>query len=562
MSAAVFHSGQAISVSVITGFLGSGKTTLLNFLLAHPDMEETAVLINEFGEVGLDHLMVRELDPGVVLLKSGCICCTVRGELVDGLKELYMRRLARDIPPFTRVVIETTGLADPLPIITCIMRDPLFRHVYRLDTIVTTVDAAYGYRQLTDHDEALRQAAIADCILLTKTDLTDDAAIGNLRKRLQELNPGARLIPAHFGQVPPTELFGTRYFDPTSKSRDIQRWLNEEAYTGSSHQQEAYPDDDHAHHQHDRVDVNRHDSRISSFCITVDEPIAWSLFKEWYEELAEKNGDFLLRVKGIVNILGEPAPFLIHCVQSTQHEPTPLPVWPDEDRRSRIVFITRDLPRGTIEKNLRDHLSRVPEAGSARAHTPRPFARQVHRPASGRWLNEAELSRLFAALADQEDQSAADALRLMLVTGVSCNDAREARWEEFDLKRKVWLKHALSAPRSTAKPRPRRIPLGDAALMLLTVLREHSPGKGYLFSGTTQEVPATRLDSVWTAAARLSGIEDFPLDELRPALATGLFAGLSPELTRSLMGLRNRGAREIVSGKPHVPTHMASSVKE
>src|SRR5688572_1497334 len=180
-----------IAVTLITGFLGSGKTTLLNHLLAHPRMARTAVLINEFGEVGIDQLIVREIDPSAVLLKSGCICCTVQGDLVDGLKELYMKRATGALPPFERVAIETTGLADPLPIIACLMRDPLFKHAYRLEGLITTVDALHGEAQLDRHVEAMRQASIADRLIITKTDLAAPGALERLAARLADINPGA-----------------------------------------------------------------------------------------------------------------------------------------------------------------------------------------------------------------------------------------------------------------------------------------------------------------------------------------------------------------------------------
>ena len=211
-----------VTVSLITGFLGSGKTTLLNHLLAHPRMEETAVLINEFGEIGLDHLMVKELDDDVVLLKSGCICCTVQGELVDGMRELYLKRVAGTLPRFTRVVIETTGLADPLPIVSCLMRDPLFKHAYGLDSLITTVDGVHGLSQLERHEEAVRQAAVADRILITKRDLSSASSILELRARLNALNPGADEYMVEHGRVEPAMLFGASTIDPAAKLLDAQ----------------------------------------------------------------------------------------------------------------------------------------------------------------------------------------------------------------------------------------------------------------------------------------------------------------------------------------------------
>ncbi len=511
----------ATAVSVITGFLGSGKTTLLNYLLSHPDMEQTAVLINEFGDVGLDHLLVKELDEDVVLLKSGCICCTVQGELVDGLKELYMKRLAGTIPAFRRVVIETTGLADPLSIISCLMRDPLFKHVYRLDGLITTVDAVYGDGQLNDHEEAVNQAAVADRLLITKMDLADAPATDRLRQRLQALNPGATVIPALFGKVEPGVLFDTGLFDAATKSLHVQRWLNDAAYRADMHEQQTHM------HDHGHADVNRHDEHISTFCLTIDEPIAWHAFKQWYEDLAQKRGDHVLRVKGVVNIQGEDQPFAIQCVRSTQHAPARLPAWPDNDRRSKIVFITRDLAREEIEQSLRECVQTTTGGG-----TP-PMTVASDRGSRERWLNDAELSRLFAALVDEPDTVAANAVRVMLLTGADINDVVSADWRQFDLARATWVRPAMVL----GKPVPKRVQLGEAALALLAAMRaQSSQDSEYLFAKASAGAPA-KVEAVWKRATRAAGIDDADLYALRPVFAKRLFDGLAAPVTRRLLGL-------------------------
>ncbi|MDD9980387.1 MAG: GTP-binding protein, partial [Gammaproteobacteria bacterium] len=492
-------------------------------------------LINEFGEIGLDHLMVKELDEDVVLLKSGCICCTVQGELVDGMRELYLKRVAGTLPRFTRVVIETTGLADPLPIVSCLMRDPLFKHAYRLDSLITTVDGVHGRSQLERHREAVRQAAVADRILITKQDLCGASGIQALRARLNELNPGADEFTVEHGKVEPAMLFGANAVDPADKLLDAQARLergDHDSRIEISDGPDSHDHHHHHHHGHEDVDVNRHDEDIASFCITLDEPVEWSALKTWYEELAEKHGDRVLRVKGIVNVRGESEPFAVHCVQSTQHAPARLTSWPDEDRRSRIVFITQNLGREEVERSLERHRAELDCGPGA---PPRPADRK--RAGPGRWLNAAELSRLFAALASHEDRRAANALMLMLLTGVTSEDARTARWEEIDLHRRVWLKPAPARGQGAVRPRPRRIVLGEAALTLLAAMHERRQSEAYLFPLESGAGTVSKLETAWSAAAARAGIAGANLRALRPVFASHVFEGLSPELTRSLLGL-------------------------
>lgn len=326
----------AIPVSVITGFLGSGKTTLINALIAHPGMGQTAVIVNEFGEVGLDHLLVRKIDEDIVLLNSGCLCCSVCGDLITALRDIFLKRVRGDIPEFARAVIETTGLADPAPVIHTLMTDPLIGARYRLDGVITTIDAVHGDGQMDSHAEAVKQAAMADRVVLTKCDL---AETGNLQKRLAVLNPAAPVLAADHGDVDPAALFNTGLYDPESKTADVAGWLNEEAYA-----------DRHGDHEHD---VNRHDDHIRAFCITLDEPVAWDRFTQWMDIVQSTRGESLLRIKGILNVEGEPRPVAVHGVQHVFHPPAALPEWPSADRRSKIVFITRDLSQTVIEQAWR-----------------------------------------------------------------------------------------------------------------------------------------------------------------------------------------------------------------
>lgn len=532
------ETARTTAVSVLTGFLGSGKTTLLNHLLQHPDMEETAVLINEFGDVGLDHLLVRELDDGVLLLSTGCICCTIKGELVTGLRDLHMKRIAGNLPNFSRILIETSGLADPAPIISCLMQDPLFKHALRLDALITTVDLLYGWDQLERHPEAVKQAAMADRIILTKPDLADGSAIENLRQRLHKLNPGARVIMGEFGRVPPARLFDCGLFDPKTKSLEVQHWLNAEAYVGQEedhddeHDHESEP---HRHNDHDQIDLNRHDEHIAAFCVTVDEPIEWRALLDWYDTLATEKGDHLLRVKGIVNVKDEEQPFAIHCVQATRHTPLRLPGWPDEDRRSRIVFVTHDLSREVIEESLKVALARplrdldLEGSAAARADPVQPQAQATRE----RWLNDAEISRLFGTLAKHPDQTAASAIRLLLLTGSRTSEVLGATWGQFELERGVWE----TASRKSFAGKPRRVRLSEPALMLLRHMRAQDSEGKFLFPGEKRDKPLQDIGSFWQDITVKAQVNNAPLKALRPVLASRLFDGLDQDLIRELLGI-------------------------
>ena len=340
-----------IPVTLLTGFLGSGKTTVLNHVLKQPSMAATAVIVNEFGEIGLDHLLVERSSEDVVLLNSGCLCCTVRSDIVDTLTNLFVDRVKGKVPFFTRVVIETTGLADPAPILHTLMTDPIVAARYMLDGVVTTIDAVNGSGTLDRQPEAVKQAAVADRLLLTKTDLAEPAGRQGIEGRLSALNPSAALMPVAQGAIDPAVLFNIGFYDAATKSVDVRRWLRDEAFE-SGHT-----------HEHEDPDVNRHDDRIRAFCVTRERPISWAALSAWLDGLATMRGDDLLRLKAIVALSDRPGqPVVLHGVQHLFHPPVLLPQWPSEDHRTRMVFITRDLPREAIEATLDAFEEAVAEA--------------------------------------------------------------------------------------------------------------------------------------------------------------------------------------------------------
>ncbi len=343
-----------IPVTVLTGFLGAGKTTLLNRLVAHPDMAGTALLINEFGTVGIDHHLVERIGETMVLLESGCVCCTVRGDLVEALEQLHGKLARREIPEIRRVVIETTGLADPVPVVWTLMEQRFVAARFRCDGVVTLVDTRLGADQLDWHEEARRQVATADCILLTKPDLADRSARERLDARLDGLNPSApRLAIAH-GEIEPDRILGAGLYAAGGVPADVERWAA--ASEAAARDGAALP--------------SAHDAGTppASFSCFFSKQVPWRGFAVAMGEILARYGDRLLRVKGLMNVAGLSGPVVVQCVERIAYPPVRLPRWPAEgtrfDMRGRLVFIARDLPEGAMD-DIRNRLAALPSDAAA-----------------------------------------------------------------------------------------------------------------------------------------------------------------------------------------------------
>ena len=318
-----------IPVSIVTGFLGSGKTTLVNRLLKRPEMNRVAVIVNELGEIGIDNDLVQVSSEQMMLLNNGCLCCVLRGDLQETLRDLFIKRRNGEIIDFDRVVIETTGLADPAPVMQTLITDSLLLEQYRLDCVVTLVDAVNAPGQLVQFSEPVKQVALADRLVVTKSDLVGEKQLKELTRRLGEINPNAPVKVALNGEIELSFLVDVGLRRANARLEEVERWLG------------AEEQDEHGH-------SHRHDEAVQTFVLRFDQTMSWTAFTQCMDVLTALRGPDLLRVKGLVNVEGKSGPMVVQGVQHLFHPPLELAAWPGPDRGTRLVFITRDIPRQTV----------------------------------------------------------------------------------------------------------------------------------------------------------------------------------------------------------------------
>ena len=354
-----------IPVTLVTGFLGSGKTTLINAALSSPELAKTVVVVNEFGEVGLDHQLFASSSDSVVVLENGCLCCTVRSDLVGTLNSLYHARQAGEIPTFDKVVIETSGLAEPGAVLQAFLSEPTLDGLYRVAGVLTLVDAVNWPGTSEEHEESVRQVALADQIRITKLDMvTGDRQDGSSRIRLdlRRINPSAEIAEVDWSSAAVAKLLTFPGFDMADPQADPRPWLNVQAYQKPADDLDACGEDHHHHeHDHARPAHSHHLERkgIETFVLTRESPLMREEVQFLLDGIAQNLGAGLLRVKGLVNVAEEPGrPAVIQGAQHLLHTMTWLDRWPDNDHRTRIVFITQGIPRDNL-KDIIDLLDRV-----------------------------------------------------------------------------------------------------------------------------------------------------------------------------------------------------------
>ena len=321
-----------IPVNILTGALGSGKTTLLKELLRAPRLERSVVLVNELGEVGIDHHLVEHAIESTLLLENGCLCCAMRDDMKSSLKELHSRRARGEIPRYERVVVETSGVADPVPIAYTLLAEPVLMHHYRLGNIVTVVDAVNAGRQLERYEASVKQVALADRLVLSKLDLADPGEVRGLRSRLGALNPAASIVESGSATLDPVELLVADPYEADAKGHEIEAWQRRLAADESGR--------------------GSHPEAVEAHCFTFDGALDWTAFGVWMTMLLHRHGERVLRIKGLLNVAGVPGPVLVNGVHHIVHPPAHLDAWPGADRRSRLVVILDGLGRDELERSL------------------------------------------------------------------------------------------------------------------------------------------------------------------------------------------------------------------